>query len=42
VLEKCDALVWDRAWKITGIGQLGLDEIERFEKATEAEGVTNG
>jgi hypothetical protein len=41
-LEKCDALVWDKAWKTTRVGQLGLEEIERFEKAAEAEEVVNG
>jgi hypothetical protein len=41
-LEKCDALVWDKAWKITPIGQLGLDEIERFEEAATTGEVADG
>jgi hypothetical protein len=32
ILERCDALTWDKGWKTTGIGQLGLEEIERYDK----------
>jgi hypothetical protein len=37
ILEKCDALAWDKTWKTTRIGQLGLEEIERYQEHIKAE-----
>jgi hypothetical protein len=40
ILEKCDALTWDKKWKTTSIGQLGIEEIRSW--ALVDEGAANG
>ena len=44
-LEKCDALIWEKTWKTTDIGLLGIEELEKAaddeaSPESEAEGNT--